>query len=176
MSWGFMRHFRIIKQLELIPSRLSGGATEPSQPDPPLWTWPPLNPSLQTWFRPDFDPSRTRKSRVPVRSGGHRSGWEGSVAPPETLENTIVTTSITDRQKFAMNYFLPFFTGPDRKIFQANSFDDFWPHYWKHLADDRSDDTRTKSPWTKSCNGLPDENSPRFNSVILDRNITGEIS
>ena len=49
-------------------------------------------------------------------------------------------------------------------------------HYRKHLAVHRSHDTRTEIPWTKSCNELPDENSPTINSVFFDRNITGENS
>ena len=39
-----------------LTSRLSGGATEPSQPDPPLWSRPPPNPSP----RPDSDLILTR--------------------------------------------------------------------------------------------------------------------
>ena len=42
-------------------------------------------------------------------------------------------------------------------------------HHRKHVAVHRSHDTRTKIPWTKSCNELPDENSPTINSVIFDR-------
>ena len=49
-------------------------------------------------------------------------------------------------------------------------------HYRNHLAVHRSHDTRTEIPWTKSCNELPDDNSPTINSVIFDRNITGENS
>ena len=51
-----------------------------------------------------------------------------------------------------------------------------WAQYRKHLAVHRSNDTRTEIPWTKSCNELPDENSPAVNSVIFDRSITGENS
>ena len=49
-------------------------------------------------------------------------------------------------------------------------------HYRNHLAVHRSHDTRTEIPSTKPCNELPDENSPTINSVIFDRNITGENS
>ena len=52
----------------------------------------------------------------------------------------------------------------------------FRAHYRKHLAIDRSDDTRTETPRTKSCNELPDENSPKLELVTLDRNMTGENS
>ena len=47
-------------------------------------------------------------------------------------------------------------------------------HYRKHLAVHWSDDTRMEILWTKSCNELPDENSPIINFVIFDRNITGQ--
>ena len=49
-------------------------------------------------------------------------------------------------------------------------------HYRNHLADHRSHDTRTEIPWTNSCNELPDDNPPTINSVIFDRNMTGEKS
>ena len=71
------------------------GATEPSQPDLPLWTRPPPNPSFRTRFRPDFDPILTRfQARIRSKSGlirvrnegfgggrvqRGRSAWEGSV-------------------------------------------------------------------------------------------------
>ena len=51
-----------------------------------------------------------------------------------------------------------------------------WAHYRNDLAVHRSHDTQTEIQWTKSCNELPDENSPTINSVIFDRNITGENS
>ena len=83
--------------VEILQSRLSGGATEPSQPD-----LPPPNPSPRTWFGPDFDPSRTRNGGCGVRTGSKfnqvrgeglgggrvqrgRSGWLGSVAPRKVL-------------------------------------------------------------------------------------------
>ena len=49
-------------------------------------------------------------------------------------------------------------------------------HYRNHLAVHRCHDTRTEIPWTKSCNELPDDNSPTIKSAIFDRNITGENS
>ena len=49
-------------------------------------------------------------------------------------------------------------------------------HCRKHLAVHRFDETLTEILWTKSCDELPDENSPIINSLICDRNITGENS
>ena len=78
------------------------------QPDLPLSTRPPPNPSPWTWFGSDFDPIQTRKPpfqfRIRLKSGQNqvwirsregseggrvqkgRSGLEGSAAPPESLD------------------------------------------------------------------------------------------
>ena len=49
-------HFMVCAPLK----RLSGGATGPLPTGPtPTRTRPPLNPSAQTWFGPDFDPIST---------------------------------------------------------------------------------------------------------------------
>ena len=101
--------------LRISSIRTFRGATEPSQPDLPLCTRPPpprtsphgTNAAMRTRFWPDFDPIPTRNLPFQVRirsksgpnqvrgerfGGGRvqrgRSGWEGSVAPPESLESS----------------------------------------------------------------------------------------
>ena len=90
---------------------------------------------------------------------------------------TIVITSITDQKKILSELFPAILdriiTGKYAKRINLIAIR---AHYRKHLAIHRSHDTRTEIPWTKSCNELPDENSPTINSVIFDRNITGENS
>ena len=92
------------KAPNFLGSRLSGGATEPSQPDLLLWTRPPPKPSpgpdpdpILTRFGPekaDFVSESGQKSgpnqvRGEGFGGGQgqrgRSGWEGSVAPRKVL-------------------------------------------------------------------------------------------
>ena len=93
------------------------------------------------------------------------------------MGNTIVTTSITDRKKNLSELFPAILdriiTG---KYSKRINLIVIRAHYRNHLAVHRSHDTRTEIPWTKSCNELPDDNSPTINSVIFDRNITGENS
>ena len=61
-------------------SRLSGGATEPSQPDLPLWTRSPPNPDSY----PGFHPMRTRNPvRIRSKSGQNRVGIRFAVRGSE---------------------------------------------------------------------------------------------
>ena len=77
---------------KILGSRLSGGATEPSQPDLPLWTRPPPNPppdlirtrfifclKILTWFWLDSDPKR-RISGVKIRSKSDLNQVRGRVS------------------------------------------------------------------------------------------------
>ena len=77
---------------KMLSSRLSGGATEPSQPDLPLWTRAtsePLPPDLiRTRSWPGFDPIRTRKDGFQVRTGSKSGpnqvqgeGFRGGTGP-----------------------------------------------------------------------------------------------
>ena len=87
---------------------------------------------------------------------------------------TIVTTSIADQKD--SQWIIPaildrIMTGKYSKWINSMMFQ---ARYRKHLAVHRSDDAQTDIPWTKSCNELPDENSPKLNLAIFDCNITEE--
>ena len=75
----------------------------------------------------------------------------GAGSHQQTLQkpwsSTIVTTSITDRKKFSLNYFLQFLTGslPEKDSKQINSIV-IRAHYRNHLAVHQSHDTRTEIP------------------------------
>ena len=120
-----------------LSSRLSGGATEPSQPDLPLWTRPPPNPSPRPGPDPTltcFDPFRTRKGGFQVRirsksagpdqirgegfGGGRvqrgRSGWERSVAPRKVL--TVLSKTVFGP--------FPIFGSPKPRV-RGNAFETF---------------------------------------------------
>ena len=54
----------------------------PSQPDPTLWTLPPLDPSLRDLVRPNLDAIRMRKGGLQVRiSRGFTIGVSRTVSP-----------------------------------------------------------------------------------------------
>ena len=102
-----------------IASRLSGGATEPSQPDLPLWTrLPPdlieLGPDfaqILTRFGPEVHlfGSESGQNQVKIGSGSgleggvqRRSGSEGSLAPPESLDHSCFRPQLRNNWVAAM--------------------------------------------------------------------------
>ena len=123
---------------------------------------------------PYFATCRAIIVRYPIKKQARRSFAILSLQVVHDVKSTIVITSITDRRKILSELFPAILdriiTG---KCTKRINLIVIRAHYRKNLAVHRSFDTRTEIPWTKSCNELPDENSPTINSVIFDKNFTG---